>query len=424
VNRNDSKVLMQRLSDALGARRRTGQNLLVLMIRVHPSERGGGGWNMTTQRGVQLELMRRLSSVVSAKDEVFGLEDASVIVLCTDVVGGEEARRVAEHFTREASQPSWDDSALPIQVSSGAVLAAARHASPESLLTDAEEAILRAAAGIGTQFAFSEGPLWSDLVTRLPGLDPAGDSDAVGFQLDYQPIVVTAGQSLWGIEALLRWEVSTPARRSAIDLVHVAEQTGWIESLGRWVMRKAALQAPAWAQAGATNPIVFVNASTAQLSSPRLLEDVDEILRVAGLAPQHLGFDISGDALGHEQAARNLQALRSDGVIISLDDFDMRINDIHSLDGMPLDHVKLDMSTVRMLGNDSADSMLVGTVVSAHRLGFAVTAKNIELQSQLAVAIEAKVDHLQGIFISPPVTGSKLDAFIATQHLGASRRLP
>ncbi|MGC2240970.1 MAG: EAL domain-containing protein, partial [Acidimicrobiia bacterium] len=401
-----------------------GQNLLVLMIRVHPSERGGGGWNATTQRGVQLELTRRLGTVVSAKDEVFALEDATVIVVCTDVVGGEEARRVADHFTREASQPSWDNSALPIQVSSGAVLAAARHDGPESLLADAEEAILRAAAGIGTQFAFSEGPLWSDLITRLPDLDPAGDSDAGGFHLDYQPIVATAGQSLWGIEALLRWEVSTPARRSAIDLVHVAEQTGWIEPLGRWVMRKAALQAPAWADAGATNPIVFVNASTAQLSSPRLLGDIDEILRITGLAPEHLGLDISGDALENDQAYRNLQALRRRGVTISLDDFDMRITDIRSLDRMPLDHVKLDVSTIHRLGTDSADSMLVGVVASAHQLGFAVTAKNIEVQPQLTVAIEAKADHLQGILISPPVTGSTLDAFIATQHHDASRRLP
>lgn len=413
-----SEELTQELSEALNAWRRTGEGVLVLKLQVHPSERRGSGWDVTTHRGIQLELARRLRWVASVDDKLFVLDDGTVVVVCRHVVSGDEASRMVERFTSEASHPTRDDHALPIQVSSGAVLAAARHASPEALLADAETAMQRAAAGTGTQFAFSEGPMWSELVARFSSLDLSGDAEAGGFHLDYQPIVAAADHSLWGMEALLRWEGAAPARRSSLDLVHAAEQTGWIEPLGRWVMREATSQTPGWAQAGASDPIIFVNVSSIQLSSPRLIEDVDETLRITGLAPTYLGFDITTKALSGDRALHNIRALRGRGVTISLDDFEVDASAMRSLEGMPLDHVKLDASIVRRLGTRSARSLLIGIVSSVHQLGFAVTAKNIEVQSQLAMALGAGCDHLQGSFISPPLRGSTIDEFITTRHKG------
>ena len=414
-----SEELAQNLLDALNAWRRSGVGFLVLMLQVHPSERRGISWT-TTQRGLQLELARRLRSVASVGDKLFLLDDATVVVVCPHVVGGSEARRMAERFTSEASQPSRDTSALPIEVSSGAVLAAARHDSPETVLADAETAMRRAAAGTGTQFAFSDGPLWSDLVDRLSSLDPRCDADAGGFHLDYQPIVAAADRSLWGMEALLRWEGAASARRSVLDLVHVAEQTGWIEPLRRWVMREATSQAHGWTRAGASDLMIFVNVSAIQLSSARFIEDIDETLRITGLSPTLLGLDIPTSALSADPNLEIIHALRDRGVTIALDDFEVKAPAIRSLEEMPVDIVKLDATAADALGGDSARSLLAGTVSWAHQLGLTVIAKSVEDQSQLTLAVEVGFDHLQGLLLSPPLERSTLEEFITGRLNGES----
>lgn len=411
--------LTRELSEALNAWRWTGEGILVLMLQVHPSERRGSWW-VTTHRGIQLELVRRVRRIASAEDKLFALEDGRVVVVCRHVGGGDEARRMAERFTSEAAHPRWEDSALPVEISSGAVVPAARHANPEALLADVEKATRRAATGTGTQLVFLDELLWPDLVAGFSTLDPPGDTDVGGFHLDYQPIVAAADHLLWGMEALLRWEGAAPARGSALDLVHVAEQTGWIEPLGRWVMQEATSQTSSWARAGATDLIVFVNVSAIQLSSPRLIEDVDETLRITGLAPTHLGFDITTSALGGDQALHNLHALRGRGVTIALDDFEMEMSAMRPLATMPLDLIKLDASVVRTLGTPSARSLLTGIVSRARELGLAVIAKNVEAQSQLAMALEVGCDYLQGFAISPPLRAPALDEFIAMGHDGVS----
>jgi GGDEF domain-containing protein len=158
VTPGSSEELTQELSEALNAWRRTGEGVLVLMLQMNPSEHRGSGWDVTTRRGIQLELARRLRWVASVDDKLSVLDDGTVVMVCRHVVGGDEARRKAGRFTSDASHPTWDDYALPIQVSAGAVLAAARHASPEALLADAETAMRQASAGPGTEIVFLDEP--------------------------------------------------------------------------------------------------------------------------------------------------------------------------------------------------------------------------------------------------------------------------
>lgn len=415
-----SGELTGELSQALNAWRRTRDGFLVVMVQVHPSERRGSWGDMATRAGLQLELARRLGRVTSVDDKLFVLDQGVAVVVCRHVVRSEEARRIAERFTREASNPSWDDSSLPIHVSSGAILATAKHASSEALLADAEKAMLRAATGIGTQLVFIDDSQWPDLVAGFSTLDAPREHTASGFHLNYQPIVEASNDSTWGMEALLRWEGAAPARRSALDLVHVAEQTDWMEPLGRWVAQEATSQAQQWAQAAATDLIVFVNVSSTQLSSPRFTGDIDETLRISGLASTRLGLDVTTSALGDDQALRNLHTLSGRGVTVALDDFEMEVAAMQSLVGMPLDLVKLDVSFMEALAAPSASSLLTGIVSSAHQLGYSVTAKNVESQSQLEMAIGAGCDYIQGLFISPPLLAAELDEFTATRNNGTS----
>lgn len=363
-------------------------------------------------------MARRLRSISSGDIKIFLLGDGTVVVVYPHAVGGRQARGIAERFTNEAAHPSRGPVALPIAVSSGAVLVGAMHDSPEEVLADAEAAMHRAAAGIGTQFSFAGGPLWSNLIHSLSALDarPA-DADAGGFRLDYQPMVAAADYSLLGVEALLRWEGDASARRSALDLVHAAEQTGWIDPLGRWVIREATSQANGWTP---TRIMIFVNVSAIQLSSPRILEDIDETLQTVGLAPTRLGLDIPTSALDDGQALEIIRALRTRGVVIALDDFEVKAPAIRSLEEMPVDIVKLDTTAADGLGGDSARSLLTGIVSWAHQLGLTVTAKSVEAESDLARAVEAGFDHLQGLLISPPLHRSTVDEFITGRFPGES----
>jgi EAL domain-containing protein (putative c-di-GMP-specific phosphodiesterase class I) len=219
----------------------------------------------------------------------------------------------------------------------------------------------------------------------------AGDPAHGGFALAYQPIVDLDGEAGPGFEALLRW---TPPGRPPVpplQVVPVAEETGLIVPLGRWVLREACRQLAAWDAAGAAGgdgPLqVSVNVSGRQLQDPSLVADVEAALADAGVAPGRLVVEITESVMMHDAEATRarLMALKALGVRVAIDDFGTGYSSLAYLRQFPVDVLKIDKTFVDDVGRGGDESVLATAIVTLGRaLALTTVAEGIEDAAQLA----------------------------------------
>jgi EAL domain-containing protein (putative c-di-GMP-specific phosphodiesterase class I) len=230
------------------------------------------------------------------------------------------------------------------------------------------------------------------------------------FVLHYQPIVDLASERIVAAEALIRWQ--HPARGLVPPAVFVplAEETGLIRPLGRWVIREACRQARAW-QGGGHPLSVSVNLTAHEFGGSALVEDVAAALRDAGLEPARLRLEITESVAMRDAEATiaTLAALRALGVRIAIDDFGTGYSSLAYLQRLPVDTLKIDRSFVRDLGPDGASLTICRSVtLLAHALGLRVTAEGIETDDQAARLRDLGCDHGQGYHFARPVPAADL----------------
>ena len=233
------------------------------------------------------------------------------------------------------------------------------------------------------------------------------------FTVDYQPLVDLADGRVLGAEALVRWEHPTYGRIPPVDFISLAEETGFINAIGDFVLGEACRQARVWQDAGDGPTYVSVNLSPRQFRPPgALVEQVTRHTTDAGLDPSCLLLEITESVLmnDRESAAADLQALRDLGVRVAIDDFGTGYSSLAYLRDFPIDIVKMDRSFVRELGHGRADDALVRSVVElGDALNMQIVAEGIEEVGQLDSLRDLHCAIGQGYFFSRPVSGDALD---------------
>ncbi|GAA3388782.1 hypothetical protein GCM10020369_36310 [Cryptosporangium minutisporangium] len=247
-----------------------------------------------------------------------------------------------------------------------------------------------------------------DMVRALP----AGE-----FAVVYQPIVNLATGAVRGAEALLRWTHPERGAIPPVEFIPVAEQSGFILDLGRWVLRTACQEAAGWDWAD--NPRVTVNVSGRQLHDPCFVQDVRQILAETGLAPSRLVLEITESMVEADapSAFAALSTLRRDGVQVAIDDFGTGYSSLSRLDRLPVDILKIDQSFVRALRPEGAISPVITAVVAlARAMGMTTVAEGIEEPYQAAALRAHGVDAGQGWLYGKPGTPHALATTAATEH--------
>ncbi|MEV7228747.1 EAL domain-containing protein [Polymorphospora sp. NPDC051019] len=240
-----------------------------------------------------------------------------------------------------------------------------------------------------------------DLAGRLPEALRRGE-----FQLEYQPIVSLTDHRLRGAEALLRWHHPELGRLSPNTFIPVAEQSGVIVALGRWVLRQACADAARW-QDGGPPRFVSVNVSMRQFTEPDLADEVARALRDSGLPPQALQLEITESAVmqSYDRPVATLQAIADMGVRIVIDDFGTGYSNLAHLRHLPVHGLKLAgafMAGMRLPTPDRVDEQIVETVVRlAHMLGMSVTAEGVETAEQAERLATLGSDLAQGWHFGP-----------------------
>jgi diguanylate cyclase (GGDEF)-like protein len=237
----------------------------------------------------------------------------------------------------------------------------------------------------------------------------------------YQPQVQMRGRRIVGAEALVRWWHPERGWISPAEFIPVAEESGQIQAIGRWVLDQVLAQMKDWGARGLTVPRISVNVSAYQLTDPAFPRTVLELLGAHGLAPEYLGLEFTESALVQERTLQTLIAIAQLGVDLAVDDFGTGYSSLSYLKRFPLTALKIDQSFVHDLETDPSDAALVRAIIAmARSLRLRVIAEGVESGAQRTLLSRYGCREFQGYLFSPPVAAEKFAAFLA--HNGTQRQ--
>lgn len=233
-------------------------------------------------------------------------------------------------------------------------------------------------------------------------------------RLVYQPKIDIRSKAVVGAEALIRWHHPERGLVRPDEFVPLAEETRLIVPIGLWVIQEACRQIRAWTAQGMGDMHVAVNIATVQLRSADLADDIEHIVKAAGIDPCQLELEITESGLMEdpEGAARTLKRLRDFGITIAIDDFGTGYSSLAYLKNFPVDVLKIDRSFVRDLEADANDRGIAEAVISMARvLKVAVVAEGVETRGQFEILEDMGCQLAQGYYFSKPVSAASLAAF-------------
>ncbi|HEX7953646.1 MAG TPA: GGDEF domain-containing phosphodiesterase, partial [Burkholderiales bacterium] len=239
------------------------------------------------------------------------------------------------------------------------------------------------------------------------------------FLLHYQPVVEIASGRICGMEALIRWQ-SPQGLVPPANFIPLAEESGLILDIGRWVLLTACTQARMWQRAGLPALRLAVNLSPLQLRQENLLGSVTEILRESGLAPQHLELEITENSVmdRSRDTIMTLTQLEHLGVKLSIDDFGTGYSSLAYLKQFPVHTLKIDRTFVRDITTDRDDAAIVNaTIAMAKSLGLSLIAEGVETREQLEFLRAAGCDAYQGYYFSVPLPAEAFASLVKRQAM-------
>jgi|HigsolmetaAR204D_1030405.scaffolds.fasta_scaffold00008_60 diguanylate cyclase (GGDEF)-like protein/PAS domain S-box-containing protein len=235
------------------------------------------------------------------------------------------------------------------------------------------------------------------------------------FQLYYQPQYDLERNTVFGVEALIRWRSAERGVVSPIEFIPLAEESGLIIPIGKWVLREACRQMKKWIDEGIRTSIVSVNISANQLMQNDFVDVVKSTLEETQLPPQSLCLEITESTalMNWNNSIDKLQQLRALGVHIALDDFGTGYSSLSMLKHLPITSVKIDRSFVRDMVVNTDDKVIAAATISlVRRLGMVVIAEGVETEEQMRLLVEEGCHCIQGYMYSKPLTASECLDFL------------
>jgi diguanylate cyclase (GGDEF)-like protein/PAS domain S-box-containing protein len=399
-------LFRNRVEHALALSRRTHERLAVLMIDLDNFKNVNDSLGHDVGDRLLQTAAQRLVKCTRAADTVARLGGDEFAVLLEGVTTVEQAERIAASVTEAFRVPIAIDGTEMLVTTSVGVAFSDPGDDTENVLRNADIAMYNAkSAGKGRHVVFHS-HMQEQLRERLRLEDDLNQAFTKGeFFLEFQPIIDLKTTELLGVEALVRWQHPVNGRMLPGQFIPMAEETGQIIELGRWVLEDACRQVCEWRRKmpAGDGLRIAVNISGRHLQQGDLIGDVRRALEISGLEPESLLIELTESTMMHNSEANlvKLRELKSLGVRLAIDDFGTGYSSLSYLHRFPIDILKIDRSFISRLTESSEGPKLARAVVMlGETLGLETVAEGVEVDDQVAQLLQLGCVAAQGFLFS------------------------
>jgi diguanylate cyclase (GGDEF)-like protein/PAS domain S-box-containing protein len=405
-------LLNDRLSQAILAAELHQQKLAVLCVDIDRFKHVNDSLGQKVGDNLLLSVAARLVATVRSSDTVSRQGGDEFIVLLSSIENAEDAALSVQKILTVVGMPHQvDEHSLEITASAGIGIYPDDGGDAETLVKNADIAMLNAKDNGRNNYQFFKSSMNEHAQERQSlesGLRHALEQGE--FELHYQGKMDLVSETLMGAEALIRWY--PPGRGVALpkDFIPIAEQSGYIVPIGRWVLREACLQRKIWLDADLAPVPIAINISAVELRSKNFVEHVRAILVETGLQPSFLEFELTETALMQDPQStiEVLREIKDMGIQLTLDDFGTGYSSLSYLKRFPIDALKIDRSFVHGLCTNIDDAKIVSAVINLGRsFHLQVIAEGVETRAQFVALQGQNCAVGQGYYFHKPVAASE-----------------
>ncbi len=354
------------------------------------------------------------------KDTVARIGGDEFVVLLGDIQAPEDAARVAQRIADSVSEPyNIADVEVAITTTIGISVYPSDGRDSETLMKHADVAMYHAKENGRNGFQFYSRAIHEQALSRFSmerELKLAIEEN--GLSLLYQPKLDMKTGLTVGVEALTRWNHPERGEISPNDFIPMAEETGLILPLGRWVLNEATRQIQKWKEKGLGEFSVAVNCSPIQFTRGNMIGDIEGALKQVDIDPSLLEIELTENLFLHniENGIQLLDNMKQLGVQIAIDDFGTGVSSLSYLKRLPVDMLKIDRTFVEDLHRDKGDQAIVSAIVTlGHNLGLSVVAEGVEKKEQYEILQELECNEVQGYYFSYPLTVAQFEQWVLEQ---------
>jgi len=370
----------------------------------------------------------RLQQCVRASDTVARLGGNEFAIILSRIKDSSVTTHVAEKVLTSIQQPvTWNENELRITASIGIAIAPENGLDAETIIKNADMALFHAKDKGRNNYQLFTTEMNNQLMQHLALIqDLRAAVKNKDFALAFQPKICLRDGKLIGFEALIRWHHATKGTLSPAEFIPVAEETGLIIPLGRWVITAACKQLRTMYDTGAIAETVTisVNLSAHQFQDETLVDFIAGRIKDFNLKPGQFEVELTETVLMEnvDKAIEKLDALRKLGILISIDDFGTGYSSLGYLKRLPVNIVKVDRSFVDDIPYDKSDMEITAAVIAmAHNLNYKVVAEGIETDQQLSFLEQCGCDYGQGYLFSKPLSERDLETYCRSFSAQRSR---
>jgi diguanylate cyclase (GGDEF)-like protein/PAS domain S-box-containing protein len=364
-----------------------------------------------------IAIAERLKACVRPGDVVSRLGGDEFTILLNRSGGAQEVIGVAERLQEKISEPfKIDNYEVFTTASIGIILSGKNKRLPEDFLRDADAAMYRAKESGKARYEVFDREMHVHNMNLLQiETDLRHAVDRNEFEVLYQPIVDLSTGRVSEFEALIRWRHPKLGMVPPKDFVGVAEETGLIIPIGKWILEESCRQIAEWEQRYNMPLAVSVNLSAKQLMHPTLTSQIEELLTSSGLMPRQLKLEVTeSTVMEHsERSMKVLSELHELGVALSTDDFGTGYSSLSYLQKFPFERLKIDRSFIQIMDEDEKSRAIVKTILMlGENLGIEVVAEGIETENQLQKLRSLGCTMGQGYYFSRPIDVATAETFL------------
>lgn len=409
-------MLEDRLEHDIALAQRNGEHLAVLFIDLDEFKPINDTLGHRIGDEVLISVAQRMQTIVRATDTLARFGGDEFVLLLPNLKSEQEAELMADQILSDIGRAHQVNShELYVTASIGISVLSDKLSEPHKLLQQADMAMYKAKQqGRDTYVVFSD-DLDVKLLKRVTLRNELQEAlKTEQLFLNYQPQVDQLGK-ICGLEALVRWRHPVKGMISPAEFIPVAEETGQIIHLGRWVTSQACRDAKQLLDLGMLNSRVAVNLSPLQFHRPGFLDSLRDVLRRTALPPAHLELELTEGILMHDShgAVATLRELAALGIATSIDDFGTGYSSFSYLKDLPVNSVKIDKSFINNISMHNKDAAVCkGIITMAKEMGIKVVAEGVETQEQFEILKGYGCKVFQGFLFARPMAIQDLIAWM------------